>query len=178
MANSKRAGPELTLVNGVGPQTPAFQRWEGDVQTPDARFGFDADEHGNIVVVSGDLDLTTAPQLEESIAPFSNGDVIVDVTAVDFMDSSGLKVLVVTHRRLARRGSLRDPRCLSDGHGNDEGHRPRHRLRLRRNYLSSNQVTRPAPSKRLTPQSVANASTIATPRPETSGSLATRTPPP
>jgi anti-anti-sigma factor len=75
------------------------------VQTPDARFGFDAYEHGNIVVVSGDLDLTTAPQLEESIAQFSDGDVIVDLTAVDFMDSSSLKVLVIAHRRLARRGS-------------------------------------------------------------------------
>jgi anti-sigma B factor antagonist len=75
------------------------------VQVSDARFGFDAYERGNIVVVSGEIDLTTAPQLEESIAQFPNGDVIVDLTAVDFMDSSGLQVLVIAHRRLARRGS-------------------------------------------------------------------------
>jgi anti-sigma B factor antagonist len=75
------------------------------VQTADARFGFEAYEQGNIVVASGEIDLATAPQLGESIAQFSTGDVIVDLTAVEFMDSSGLKVLVVAHRRLARRGS-------------------------------------------------------------------------
>jgi anti-sigma B factor antagonist len=75
------------------------------VQVSDARFGFEAYEQGNIVVVSGEIDLTTAPQLGESIAQFSNGDVIVDLTAVEFIDSSGLQVLVVAHRRLADRGS-------------------------------------------------------------------------
>lgn len=75
------------------------------MQTSNVRFGLRAFERGNVVVVSGEVDLATAPQLGELIAQFSNGDVIVDITDVEFMDSSGLKILVAAHRMLARRGS-------------------------------------------------------------------------
>jgi anti-sigma B factor antagonist len=47
-----------------------------------------------IVSVSGELDLTTAPRLEEAlVACDGNQPVIVDVTALTFIDSSGVHVL-------------------------------------------------------------------------------------
>jgi anti-sigma B factor antagonist len=78
---------------------------EADMQTTNASFWFKASEHGNVVVASGEIDVTTAPQLGESIAQFCEGDVVVDITNVDFVDSSGLHVFVAAHRLLARRGS-------------------------------------------------------------------------
>jgi anti-sigma B factor antagonist len=47
-----------------------------------------------VVSVSGELDMTTAPQLEEAlVACDGNQPVVVDVTALAFIDSSGLHVL-------------------------------------------------------------------------------------
>ena len=59
-----------------------------------------------IVSLSGELDLTTAPQLEEElVACDGNQPVIVDLTALTFIDSSGVHVL------LGERGS-RKPAAL------------------------------------------------------------------
>jgi anti-sigma B factor antagonist len=47
-----------------------------------------------IIRVSGELDLTTAPQLEEALVAYDgNQPVIVDMTALTFIDSSGVHVL-------------------------------------------------------------------------------------
>jgi anti-anti-sigma factor len=47
-----------------------------------------------VVSVSGELDMSTAPQLKEAlVACDGNQPVVVDVTALDFIDSSGLHVL-------------------------------------------------------------------------------------
>ena len=67
------------------------------------------------VVVSGEIDLQTGPALEEALGSAIRngpGDVVVDLTAVTFMDSAGLnvfvrafKVLGEQDRRLVVRGA-------------------------------------------------------------------------
>ena len=58
-----------------------------------------SDNHGDVVVVqvAGDVDATTAGLLREALtAPMAEGKTrfIADLSAVDFMDSTGLGVLV------------------------------------------------------------------------------------
>ena len=63
-----------------------------------------ASEAGRYVLrVEGEVDLATAGQLEAALgeAGRATGDVLVDLTATTFMDSTGLKCLVVGQRDLA-----------------------------------------------------------------------------
>jgi anti-anti-sigma factor len=67
-----------------------------------------------ILVVRGDVDMATASVLWESVEQvLSNSErVIVDLSDVDFLDSSGLSVFVRAHRRLREAGGalvLRSP---------------------------------------------------------------------
>lgn len=64
---------------------------------------------GTVVEVAGDLDMSTAPELRDRLSQAVEDDarVVVDLTDVGFMDSSGLGVLVVAHKDLrARNGWL------------------------------------------------------------------------
>ncbi len=57
----------------------------------------------NVVSVMGDVDLATAPKLEERLLDATQdatGGVIVDLTACSFLDSSGLTALLATRGRL------------------------------------------------------------------------------
>ena len=55
-----------------------------------------------VVVIRGELDLATAPELEAAIqGRLDDGqDVVVDLRELDFMDSTGLRVLVSAHARV------------------------------------------------------------------------------
>lgn len=58
-----------------------------------------------VVRVTGELDLYTAPRLENELETLIRGDaahVLVDLSDVSFLDSSGLGVLVAAARRLGR----------------------------------------------------------------------------
>jgi anti-anti-sigma factor len=61
-----------------------------------------------LFVVRGELDLATAPQLEESLvgAVEAGDEVVLDLRELEFMDSSGVRVLVVAHTRADGRFSL------------------------------------------------------------------------
>jgi anti-anti-sigma factor len=54
-----------------------------------------------IVVVRGELDLATAPELDKVVTDGLDAgrDVVVDLRELEFMDSSGLRVLVSAHKR-------------------------------------------------------------------------------
>ena len=54
----------------------------------------------------GELDLATAPELEQLVNErIDAGDeVVVDLRALEFMDSSGIRVLVAAHARAGRVG--------------------------------------------------------------------------
>jgi anti-sigma B factor antagonist len=70
------------------------------------------------VSVRGELSHTTAPVLDEQLRALAGpgtgpADVVIDVSAVTFCDSSGLSALLAAHRRTRRRGgsvTLRGPR--------------------------------------------------------------------
>ena len=54
---------------------------------------------GNVVVI-GEIDAHTCPQLAAALEPFpGSGDVQIDMAGVHFMDSSGLRVLIGAHQR-------------------------------------------------------------------------------
>ena len=62
-----------------------------------------SDRDGRVVVViRGELDLATAPDLEAAIkSRLDDGqDVVVDLRELEFMDSTGLRVLVAAHGRV------------------------------------------------------------------------------
>ena len=64
-----------------------------------------------IVAVAGEIDVYTAPKLREALIDLVNGGsyhIVVDVERVDFLDSTGLGVLVGGLKRVrAHNGSLR-----------------------------------------------------------------------
>jgi anti-anti-sigma factor len=55
-----------------------------------------------VVVIRGELDLATAPELDAAIQErLDRGqDVVVDLRELQFMDSTGLRVLVSAHARV------------------------------------------------------------------------------
>jgi anti-sigma B factor antagonist len=59
------------------------------------------------IAVEGELDLNTAPQLREQIVALVNEgatQVALDLSRVEFIDSSGLSVLIAGLKRLRERG--------------------------------------------------------------------------
>jgi anti-sigma B factor antagonist len=60
-----------------------------------------------IVSVLGELDLATSPLLVaelDQLRPLANGLVVVDLTACEFIDSSGINALVREHSELEAKG--------------------------------------------------------------------------
>jgi anti-sigma B factor antagonist len=72
-------------VSGSGPAPFAV-----NVDRTDAR---------TIVAVRGELDLATAPELEVALLPPLEGgaSVALDLRALEFMDSTGVRVIVAAH---------------------------------------------------------------------------------
>jgi anti-sigma B factor antagonist len=74
-----------------------------------------ADTH--VVAVSGEIDLFTAPEFKQRVsAPIDAGrqNIVVDLTATTFIDSSSLGVLIGAHRRLKLRGGTLVVVCDND----------------------------------------------------------------
>ena len=71
-------------------------------------FAIDIDEREDRVVVTprGELDMATAPELEQVVMPRldNSGWVVLDLRALEFIDSSGLRVVVGAHRSAEERG--------------------------------------------------------------------------
>jgi anti-sigma B factor antagonist len=62
------------------------------------------DQEAAVLSVRGEVDLATAALLREVLLPaleHGSGPVVIDLSEVSFMDSSGLHVLVDAHRRLS-----------------------------------------------------------------------------
>ena len=60
-----------------------------------------------VLEVGGEVDVYTAPRLRERLVGLVDGGarkVVVDLGRVDFLDSTGLGVLVGAHRRAGREG--------------------------------------------------------------------------
>lgn len=60
-----------------------------------------------VVAVKGELDLASGPELETQLDKISGPEtqlVVVDLRQLDFMDSTGLSILVRAHQRLSEEG--------------------------------------------------------------------------
>jgi anti-sigma B factor antagonist len=69
---------------------------------------------GCTLALEGEIDAHTAPDLAARYVelPAGDGDLVIDMTKVDFMDSSGLRVIIELHQRAeqaSRRLVLRTP---------------------------------------------------------------------
>jgi anti-anti-sigma factor len=77
--------------------------------TPPEEFSITAgDRDGRAyLTLRGELDLATAPELEELVNARidASRDVVVDLRGLEFMDSSGIRVLVAAHARAGRVGT-------------------------------------------------------------------------
>lgn len=72
-------------------------------------FSVDVREEGGatLLAVSGELDLRTSPELEEQLSRAFDGGaelVILDLRQIEFMDSTGLRVLLSAHQRAHETG--------------------------------------------------------------------------
>jgi anti-sigma B factor antagonist len=70
-----------------------------------ATFGSHSTRHGGTAIVSvrGEVDLYTVPQLSETLDAAiaeTPAELVIDLSDVTFMDSTGLSLLVQTHKRL------------------------------------------------------------------------------
>jgi anti-sigma B factor antagonist len=60
-----------------------------------------------LIAVSGELDIASAPELEQmldQVSPEQTKLVIVDLRELEFMDSTGLSIIVRAHQRLSEHG--------------------------------------------------------------------------
>lgn len=65
------------------------------------------DDSDVIIVVAGELDPHTAPRFEDALREALGaepGRVVLELSGVTFMDSSGLRVVLAAHEDLAARG--------------------------------------------------------------------------
>jgi anti-sigma B factor antagonist len=74
-----------------------------------SHFRLEVRSHGQamIIAVSGELDLASSPALQEELdrAAVANSQMlIIDLRGLDFMDSTGLSVLVRAHQRSEEHG--------------------------------------------------------------------------
>jgi anti-anti-sigma factor len=71
-----------------------------------AELSFDLRHDGAwlVVAVAGEVDMATAPQLEDCLTDHQDTDVIVDLSRVGFLDSSGINVLVSAYKKLHANG--------------------------------------------------------------------------
>lgn len=88
-SKSDARGREGSSVMGLGPQ----------LVLETTRIG----EH-DVIVVSGEIDLASAPRVELALEPYSGQPVVLDLRKVEFIDSAGLKVLLSQRSRLEESG--------------------------------------------------------------------------
>ena len=72
---------------------------------------FSVEEHNHggasVLTVNGELDLRTSPELEQRLSKAFDGGaelVILDLRGIEFMDSTGLRVLLSAHQRAHESG--------------------------------------------------------------------------
>ena len=73
----------------------------------DFRVDVRTDGRAAIIAVSGELDLASAPALESELEQARRSDselLVLDLRELQFMDSTGLSVIVKTHQRLSDDG--------------------------------------------------------------------------
>jgi anti-sigma B factor antagonist len=76
-------------------------------KTPEP-FSVTVAQHGAraVVAVRGELDLATAPELESALLPGlrDGGSALLDLRGLEFMDSTGVRVVVAAHHAAQEHG--------------------------------------------------------------------------
>jgi anti-sigma B factor antagonist len=88
------SSPDLPLREALRPSGPARLKVEVDSK-PDVM----------VLTIEGEVDLLTAPRLAARLTRVireSEGDVVLDLHNVEFMDSAGMQILLNVRRRLLR----------------------------------------------------------------------------
>lgn len=72
-------------------------------------FGVEVRTDGSaaVIVVRGELDLATSPELEQQLEQLWGSDtqvLVIDLRELEFMDSTGLSIIVKAHQRLSEAG--------------------------------------------------------------------------
>jgi len=76
------------------------------------------EQNVQVVVVSGEIDMATAPLLSHeltNVIETQQGPVVLDLCEVGYFDSSGLRATLVAHRELSERGRRLLLACPPDG---------------------------------------------------------------
>jgi anti-sigma B factor antagonist len=120
-AHGERRRPGLAIAtpdrhDGVMTSPDALPPGEPSGPAPALTVGVEKRESGAIVLrVSGEIDLVTAPQLEESVTQALAQRpkvLVVDLTGVGFLASAGMSVLVAAHNMA---GETTDMRLVASG---------------------------------------------------------------
>ena len=61
-------------------------------------------EGGVVAIATGEIDLWSAPEVRAALAAPADGDVVLDLCGVTFMDSSGLGLIVEQQQRARKHG--------------------------------------------------------------------------
>ena len=60
------------------------------------------------VTLSGPLGAETVPELEDSLADLGGvGELTLDMAAVDYVSSAGLRILLLLHKRMSVQGKMK-----------------------------------------------------------------------
>jgi anti-anti-sigma factor len=96
MAMTLEIDPPIDARNlAESPSTPAFG------------MSVHESDDGVVMVVEGELDMSTAPTLREALVDVTEGlegNLILDVRLLTFIDSSGLTLFVAEHKKLRALG--------------------------------------------------------------------------
>jgi len=83
------------------------------MEEPTSRLDTSDGDSPRTFVLSGEIDSHTAPTLDQHLEAIgTDDDVVLDVAGVEFVDSSGLRVVIAWHQRLDEVGNrlvLRSP---------------------------------------------------------------------
>lgn len=72
---------------------------------PDLSFAINANGQSRYdIAVTGEIDMATAPQLLECLRQHADRDIVVDLTHVPYLDSSGINALVTAYNELREHG--------------------------------------------------------------------------
>jgi anti-anti-sigma factor len=63
-----------------------------------------AGDDATVIAVAGEVDMATAPQLAQCLREHADQHVVLDLSRVSFLDSSGLNVLVTAYREAREAG--------------------------------------------------------------------------
>lgn len=62
-----------------------------------------------LLIIEGRLDTTTAPELEKAISemPESTKDLVLDMNALEYISSAGLRVLLAAQKKMNKIGTMK-----------------------------------------------------------------------